>query len=155
MLTLIFDTRWCHWAKEQTATCKIENKTFEKKSAVHADIMILQQNVPLHSVSFQILIQALWQQQKERNSYPHCSSYGSDDEPPGWLGLLLPIICVFVLLFSLILSILLLLFWRAERVSNLYVTLIQSNLLPFEVGFLIKHPPKGLKRRRKKRQRAV
>lgn len=87
---------------------------------------------------------------KENSSYPHCSSYGSDEEPPGWLGLLLLIICVSVVLFSLILFILLLLFWRAERVSNLDVTLIQSNLLPFEVGFLIKHPPKGLKRRRKK-----
>lgn len=117
--------------------------------------MIVQQNVPLHSVSFQILIQAVWQQKERNSSYPHCSSYGSDDEPPGWLGLLLLIICVSVLLFSLILSVLLLLFWRAERVSNLYVTLIQSNLLPFELGFLIKHPPKALERRRRKRQREV
>lgn len=60
--------------------------------------------------------------------YPDSSPYWSDDELPSW--------------FCSGLSVHLRLLLRTEGVGELYVSLIQCDLLPFEVGFLIQHPSK-------------
>lgn len=56
-------------------------------------------------------------------SHPDCSAHRADDESPSWLLLLL-------------------LRW-AEGTGELDVPLVQSNLLPLKVRFLIQNPPEG------------
>lgn len=70
------------------------------------------------------------------SSHPNRSAHGSDDEPPRRRALRRPV-------FSAILldSVLLQLLWGAEGAAELDVALIQGELLSFEVGFLVQHPP--------------
>lgn len=97
-------------------------------------------------------------------SYSDSSADRSYDEPPdrnsvSFLSLLAPVLLLPVLLLSillprpvllplgglsalllLLLSVLHPLLWGAEGVGDLDVPLVQSYLLPFEVGLLIQHP---------------
>lgn len=70
-----------------------------------------------------------------RLPYPDGPSDGPDDEPPGRFGLRL-------FVWSVLVSVLLML-RRAEGTRDLYVSLVQGDLLSFKVGFLIQHPAGG------------
>lgn len=84
------------------------------------------------------------------SSYPDGSSDRSDDELPGRLALWLPVarfsFCFSGLLLILCVPVLQRLLWRVEGVRELYVPLVESDLLPLEVRFLVQHPSKFKKK---------
>lgn len=86
------------------------------------------------------------------SSYPDGSSDRADDELPGRLALCLPVarfsFCLSVMPLILRVPVLQRLLWRGEGVRELYVSLVESDLLPLEVRFLVQHPSK-LKQKQK------